>query len=57
VGAHLVPSANETYDIGATGLAFRDIYLKGNTIYLGGNKITTDGTGLYFNGRSIQFNS
>jgi hypothetical protein len=53
VGAHLVPSAHQTYDIGATGLAFRDIYLKGSTIHLGSQKISTDGTGIFFNNSSL----
>jgi hypothetical protein len=49
VGAHLVPNAHQTYDIGATGLAFRDLYLKGSTIHLGNQTISTDGTGVFFN--------
>ena len=53
IGAHLVPTANQIYDLGATGLAFRDLYLKGSTIYLGGQSISTDGTGLSFNGNAI----
>jgi hypothetical protein len=54
VGAHLVPNAHQTYDIGATGLAFRDLYLKGSTIHLGNQKISTDGTGIFFNNSPLQ---
>jgi hypothetical protein len=54
VGAHLVPIAHQAYDIGATGLAFRDIYLKGSTIHLGNQKISTDGTGIFFNNSPLQ---
>jgi hypothetical protein len=53
IGAHLVPNANQTYDLGATGLAFRDIYMSGTTLYIGGQSISTDGAGLSFNGTNI----
>jgi hypothetical protein len=35
-----VPTANITYDLGATGRRFRDIYLSGNTIHLGTSQIS-----------------
>jgi hypothetical protein len=37
---HLVPSQNETYDLGTPSLRWRDLYLSGSTVYLGDTKIT-----------------
>ena len=47
LGAHLVPTQDLTYDLGATGLRFRDIHVGGSTIYLGDSvsiKATAGGT-------------
>ena len=35
INAHLVPTQDLAYDLGATGLRFRDIHVGGSTIYLG----------------------
>jgi hypothetical protein len=35
LSAHIVPTADLTYDLGATGLRFRDIYVGGTSIYMG----------------------
>jgi len=35
IGTHLVPTTDLAYDLGATGLRFRDMYVGGSTIYLG----------------------
>ena len=35
INAHLVPDVDLAYDLGATGLRFRDIHVGGSTIYLG----------------------
>lgn len=43
VTTSIVPAANVTYDLGTPDLAWRELYLSGNTIYLAGNKITTTG--------------
>jgi len=40
-----LPSSTLTYDLGATGQRWRDIYLAGNTIYLGSSQIYTDPSG------------
>jgi hypothetical protein len=40
IDSHLIPNQDVTYDLGATGAAWRDLYLSGNTIYLGGATIT-----------------
>ena len=45
-GAHLVPSANETYDLGSSSNKFRDLYLSGNSIHLGAQEITSDSGGV-----------
>jgi hypothetical protein len=37
VTGHIIPSANEIYDLGASNQRFRDLYLSGNTIILGSN--------------------
>ena len=35
LGAHIVPDQDNVYDLGATGLRFRDLHVGGSTIYLG----------------------
>ena len=44
LGAHLVPTVDNLYDIGATGLRFRDIHVGGSTIYLG-NSVALSSSG------------
>ena len=36
----VVPSANETYDLGSSSLRWRDLYLSGNTLDLGGTTMS-----------------
>lgn len=43
---HIIPAANETYDLGSASARFRDIYLSGASIDLGGATISSDGTNL-----------
>jgi len=43
VSTHLVPKNDMTYDLGATGLRFRDLYMGGSTIYLG-DSVTLSGS-------------
>lgn len=45
VASNIVPSANNTYDLGTTELRWRDLFLSGTTINLGGATISSDGTG------------
>lgn len=45
VATHVVPSVNEAYDLGASNLRFKDLYLSGSTINLGGTKISTNAQG------------
>lgn len=45
VSNHIVPTANVTYDLGSEGLAFRQLYLAGNTITLGGIQLSVDDDG------------
>jgi hypothetical protein len=43
---HVIPAANETYDLGSASNRFRDLYLSGTSINLGGAEISSDGTSL-----------
>jgi hypothetical protein len=43
IGTHLVPTQDLSYDLGATGLRFRDLYVGGSTIYLG-DSVTLSGS-------------
>lgn len=43
---HIIPTANETYDLGSASNRFRDLYLSGSSIDLGGVSITSDGSTL-----------
>jgi hypothetical protein len=54
IGANLVPDAHETYDLGSTGLAFRDLHLSGSSIYIGGEKLSVVDGALKFNGAPIE---
>ena len=44
VTSHVIPSANDTYDLGSSTLRWRDIYTSGNTLDLGGMKLKNDGS-------------
>ena len=47
LGAHIVPDEDNVYDLGATGLRFRDLHVGGSTIYLGNTvslSAASDGT-------------
>ena len=44
IDSHLIPSQDVTYDLGATGAAWRDLYLSGSTINLGSASIQASGT-------------
>lgn len=52
VAGHVVPSTNETYDLGTSTNRFRDLYLSGTSINLGGVEITSDGTNISMPGNS-----
>lgn len=56
IGGHVIPDANEQYDLGSPTNKFRDIYLSTNTIKMGDNTLGFDGTGaqaLQVNGEPI----
>ena len=44
VGAHIIPTSDLAYDLGATGIRFRDLHLGGDSIYLG-NSVKLSATG------------
>jgi hypothetical protein len=48
VGSHVIPTSNITYDLGTSGLRWRDLYLSGNTIDLGGTAIKSGANGVSF---------
>jgi hypothetical protein len=50
VDDHILPAANETYDLGSPTARFRDLYLSGNTIDLNGGTISFDGLSFRFQG-------
>ena len=52
VTTNIVPSANVTYDLGTAELAWRDLYLSGNTIILGDKTISTDANTLTIQGNN-----
>ena len=43
--SHLIPDADVTYDLGASGKAWRDLYVGGTSIYLGTLILKDDGLG------------
>jgi len=46
VGGSVIPTGNETLDLGSAEYRFRDLYLSGSSIDLGGATISSDGTSL-----------
>ncbi|SVA80771.1 uncharacterized protein METZ01_LOCUS133625, partial [marine metagenome] len=50
---HILPEANDTYDIGAADKKVRDLYLGSNSLYIDTNTIHTSGTNLLFNDEDI----
>lgn len=45
VAEHILPAANNTYDLGSSSKRWRDIYLSSESIDLAGATISSDGTG------------
>jgi hypothetical protein len=45
IGTHLVPTADLAYDLGATGLRFRDIYVGGSSIHIGDSVVLSASNG------------
>lgn len=44
VGQNVIPSTNETYNLGSADYKWKDLYLSGNTINLGGAQLKTNPT-------------
>jgi hypothetical protein len=42
---HLLPAAHETYDLGSSTKAWKDLYLSGNSIFLGNLQISSTSNG------------
>ena len=49
IAGHIIPTSNETYDIGATNSKFKDLYLSGDTIHLGETTISASQEALTLN--------
>ena len=45
ISKSLIPDTDLSYDLGATGAAFKSLYVGGNTIYLGNSTISSDLSG------------
>ena len=45
VGAHLIPTTNDTFDLGSATKRWRTAYLAASTLDLGGATISSDGSG------------
>ena len=50
VKGHVIPSANNTYDLGSTSTQWRSLYVSTSTIYLGDNALSVAGGSLTLNG-------
>ena len=50
VGTHLLPDANNTWDLGSTSTQWRSLYVSTATVYLGGNALSVAGGQLTLNG-------
>lgn len=46
IKGHIVPDADEAYDIGSASYKFKDLYLSGSSIKLGGAEITSSGNAI-----------
>jgi hypothetical protein len=59
VGGHIIPTTNNTFDLGSPTKTWRDLYLSSASLYINGNQIiSTDGTELRFtsdDGESVKF--
>ena len=43
---NLIPDADQVYDLGGPGAAWRDLYLSGSSLIIGGQKITANASGI-----------
>ena len=46
VNSNLIPTATATYNLGAAGALWKDLYLSGNSIYIGDQSITSNATAI-----------
>jgi hypothetical protein len=53
VGTHLLPDANNTWDLGSTSTQWRSLYVSTATVYLGGNALSVAGGNLTLNGSTV----
>lgn len=48
VNGHLLPTANDTFDLGSPTSQFKDLYLSGNSLHLGSTVISSSGGSVQF---------
>ena len=53
VTSHIIPSTDDTYDLGSTSSQWRSLYVGTDTIYIGGNALSVVGGNLTVNGGSV----
>ena len=53
IDGHIIPDANETYDLGSPDKKFKDLYLSGNTLYMGGQPLSIVNGQLTLNGNPV----
>ena len=53
IDGHIIPDANETYDLGSPDKKFKDLYLSGNTLYMGGQPLSIVNGQLTLNGTPV----
>lgn len=54
VNSNIVPSSNNTYNLGTPSLRWNDIYLAGNSIYLNDKVISSSGNTITFSGSPVR---
>ena len=50
MNTNFIPTNDSSFDLGAPGLRWKDLYLSGNTIYLGDSATIQKGSGINDNG-------
>jgi len=53
VNTAIVPSANNTYDLGSSGLRWKDLYLSGTSLIIGDQTVSSNSTGISLGGNAV----
>ena len=55
---NILPSANETYDLGSSSMAWKDIYVGPGSLYVNGKKVLEDdGSAIVVNSNAVSYNN